>query len=131
MKTTLRTGFAAAILTSAIGGLTFFSSSDPHDIGVVRSPQWPLVRSQWLDLHGECAACGQKDNLNVHHIVPFHIDPTKELDPTNFITLCTDGPGHANCHLLFGHSGSFRSAGNAEVRRDATQFREMLQAVKF
>lgn len=104
---------------------------EPQVVGEPRSNQWPRVRAEYIKTHPECLACGQRDHLNVHHVVPFSVDPSKELDPENLVTLCTDGPGNCNCHLLFGHLGNFRSKGNPNVRRDAARFREMLKSVKF
>ena len=96
------------------------SASEP------RSPQWPAVRAKWLETHGECAACGQKDNLAVHHVIPFSVDASKELDPTNFLTLCTDGPGHMSCHLVIGHAGSYQCY-NEKAREDAANMRAMFE----
>jgi 5-methylcytosine-specific restriction enzyme A len=98
-----------------------FSAAAPEP----RSPQWPSVRAEHLKVHGECAACGQKDKLQVHHILPFHVHPEKELDPSNLITLCVDGVGHTNCHLMFGHAGNFKCH-NENVAEDAKRFRDML-----
>ena len=86
---------------------------------------WPKVRAEHLRTHPECAACGQKDMLQVHHIVPFHFDASKELDPKNLITLCVDGVGHTDCHLMFGHGGNFKCQ-NPKVVEDAKRFREMM-----
>lgn len=33
----------------------------------------------------------------MHHVVPVHVDGSKELDEGNLLTLC------AHCHLLVGH----------------------------
>ena len=104
-------------------GVLFTQPNSPHS--EARSPQWAKVRATHLELHGQCEACGQSDSLNVHHVVPFHNDPSKELDPDNLITLCTDGPGHMNCHLLFGHGGNFKCH-NPTVREDVKVVREIL-----
>ena len=82
-----------------------------------RSSKWPTVRKHFLETNPYCAACGHTSDLEVHHVVPFHEDPSKELDPSNLITLC-DRPGPKNHHLLIGHSGSFRKS-NPNVREDA------------
>lgn len=66
-----------------------------------RSAHWPAVRAAWLRDHPTCAACGGKDDLEVHHKIPFHLHPTMELDPTNFVTLC-ERAGRA-CHFRYGH----------------------------
>lgn len=92
-----------------------------------RSPRWPAIRQAWLRLHPECAACGQRDRVEVHHVDPVHVRPDRELDPTNLITLCEDGPGHTDCHLILGHCGHW-SAWNPTVRADADRFRLMLRS---
>lgn len=93
--------------------------------GAKRSSKWPAVRAAYLADHPVCAACGQADQLNVHHVVPFHFDRKLELDPSNLITLCTDGIGHTNCHLMIGHGGNYKCA-NPCVREDAARFNQML-----
>lgn len=82
-------------------------------LGVPRSPGWRSVRSKHLDQFSTCAACGRSKDLEVHHVVPFHIDRDKELEPSNLITLCGD-----NCHLTFGHLFDW-SSHNPAVREDA------------
>ncbi len=90
-----------------------------------RSNQWPTVRKQWLSTNPACAACGGLDHIEVHHITPFHIDQTLELNPTNFITLC-EKMG-SECHLKFGHTLSGSSSWrlfNPHVVEDALFFRK-------
>ena len=84
-----------------------------------RSSKWPKLRKAWLEKHPTCAACGVNKELIVHHRIPFHVDPLKELDETNLITLCgTQGLG---CHFYIGHSCSF-FAWNVDVEKDAAIF---------
>ena len=47
---------------------------------VPRSPQWRRVEQEHLAKEPFCRFCGTTDHLEVHHIVPFHVDPAKELD---------------------------------------------------
>jgi hypothetical protein len=75
--------------------------------GNKRSDKWPEVRKAFLKTHPTCAACGGNKKLEVHHMMPFHIDPSKELDPKNLITLCEE-KSH-NDHLIFGHLLDFKS----------------------
>ena len=82
-----------------------------------RSDKWPTVERHFLQANPTCAACGGKNRLNVHHCMPFHLDPTKELDPTNLITLCM---GEKECHLHIGHGGSFKQY-CPEVRQYAAE----------
>lgn len=85
--------------------------------GVKRSSHWPKARAAHIAKFPTCAVCAGHENLEVHHVEPFHVNPERELDPTNFITLC-EAPGH-NCHFLFGHFLSWRCF-NPAVRTDAT-----------
>lgn len=123
---------ATALLTAAHDqpAKTEKPKSAIHDHGEhatePRSPMWAKVRAEHLRTHPECAACGQTDSLQVHHIVPFSFDASKELDPKNLITLCVDGVGHTDCHLMFGHGGNFKCQ-NPKVVEDAKRFREMMK----
>lgn len=78
-----------------------------------RSPEWPNIRKQHLIKQPFCQACGSKKNLEVHHIEPFHVNPSRELDPNNLITLCGK-----NCHLVFGHLMDY-SSWNTRVVEDS------------
>jgi len=73
-----------------------------------RSREWSRVRAAHLVLHSECAVCGISSDLQVHHIKPFHLDPSLELDSDNLITLCTSKNWVFNCHFLVGHCSNFR-----------------------
>jgi 5-methylcytosine-specific restriction protein A len=78
-----------------------------RDVGISakRSSRWPTLEKHFKAAHPTCAACGSKKRLNVHHCMPFHLDPSLELDPNNLITLCM---GAKECHLRLGHGGSFK-----------------------
>jgi len=80
-----------------------------------RSNKWPKIRRYFLKNNPHCVVCGKKHFLDIHHIVPFHVDPSKELDLKNLITLCK------RCHLLFGHLGWWRSW-NENVKKDAKEW---------
>lgn len=62
-----------------------------------RSPKWTNVRKQHLIENNSCCGCGKKDKLEVHHIEPVHVNPNRELDPSNLVTLCK------SCHFTIGH----------------------------
>lgn len=55
-----------------------------------RSGKWTTVRNRFVEDHPVCEACGGDDDLNVHHIMPFHESPELELEASNLITLCRD-----------------------------------------
>lgn len=81
-----------------------------------RSPGWSKLRQQHIEQYPACAACGRSNKLEVHHIVPVHCDPSKELDLDNLITLC-DNP----CHLVFGHFMDYKSW-NINVVSDCNRY---------
>lgn len=87
----------------------------------IRSPQWSTVRKQHLKDNPYCAACGRNKKLEVHHIEPVHLNPDRELDPTNLLTLCDDP-----CHLLFGHLMDYKSW-NKDVTQDCDYYLDKIQ----
>lgn len=80
-----------------------------------RSPEWKKVRENFLKKNPTCAACGSSLNLQVHHKIPFHVNPLRELDESNLITLCMD---EKECHLEVGHGDSWKCY-NPKVEDDA------------
>lgn len=89
---------------------------DERSFGASRSSQWPKVRAAHLKANPACLACGRREKLEVHHCVPFHVDKSRELDPTNLVTLC-DTP----CHLVHGHYLSWTRF-NPAVRDDCARY---------
>jgi len=83
-----------------------------------RSSNWSEVRDKFLSLNPRCAACGGTEKLQVHHIVPFHVNETLELDEKNLITLCM---GKDECHLSIGHGDLWRCY-NPYVKEDAKKY---------
>ena len=100
---------------------------DPKTVGKVRSSEWARVRREFIKKHPECAACGSHllPNLQVHHRKPFHLFPELELDESNLIVLCEDGPGNTNCHILVGHGGRWADY-NPNVEADAAHQKQMI-----
>lgn len=85
----------------------------PKYLNTTRSPGWSKVRKDHLKHNNYCAACGSTRNLEVHHIEPVHLNPAKELDPSNLITLCDQ-----YCHFAIGHLMDYKSW-NKNVIKDA------------
>lgn len=83
-----------------------------------RSPQWTNVRRKFLKEHSRCVVCGSSQNLNVHHIKPYHLHPELELEKNNLITLCENYKKGIHCHLLVGHLGDYRKI-NPQCVEDA------------
>ena len=96
----------------------------PQDDLYGRSGKWPRVRAKHLEREPRCAACGKGDELEVHHIEPYHLDPSKELDDGNLITLCADP-----CHLVHGHLMSW-SRWNPSVREECRAYAAKVAAAK-
>ncbi len=123
----LRHSFSASIVIFILFSHTYMFKTITHHINLIRhalrdvgtdakrSDKWPTVEKHFRATNPTCAACGGSDRLNVHHCIPFHLDPAKELDPTNLITLCM---GEKECHLHIGHLGAF-SRWNPNVKEDA------------
>jgi hypothetical protein len=74
--------------------------------GNERSPMWASFRDRFIKGRA-CAVCGGKTKVEAHHIIPFSLDPTKELDEKNLIALC-EGKKNFSCHLIVGHGGDYR-----------------------
>lgn len=87
---------------------------------MARSSRWPIVRAAHLMREGECRCCLAVDDLEVHHIEPIHVNPARELDPTNLLTLCN------RCHLFAGHLGRWASW-NVDVRNDCMLWRAKIK----
>ena len=83
-----------------------------------RSDHWSTVRKHFIEANPTCAACGANEHLQVHHVIPFHIDEKMELDPTNFITLCMCDTPLQRCHFEVGHHGNWKNVVST-VREDA------------
>jgi hypothetical protein len=73
----------------------------PPKLSTPRSELWPKFRAGWIKNQPSCQVCDRTKKLEVHHIIPFHINPRLELDVTNLITLC-EHPA-ACCHYIVGH----------------------------
>jgi hypothetical protein len=77
-----------------------------------RHRDWPKERKKHLAKQPCCQVCSTLKDVEVHHKIPFHIDPFRELDPDNMITLCRVH------HLWWGHLGDWHSW-NVTVCEDA------------
>lgn len=97
----------------------FYSHLRERKKSKARSSKWDKVRDNFILKNNKCEACGGSINLQVHHIIPYHIEESKELDDQNLITLCM---GKYNCHLHIGHGGSFKYY-NPDVVRDSKRFK--------
>lgn len=99
--------------------------------GKKRSSKWRKVRQKHIEEFPVCYGCGTNKKLEVHHIVPFSLDPSLELVPENLVTLCDGGgrSGLKSCHYLFGHLGCWKSF-NPTVMIDARIWSDRLTAIR-
>ena len=81
-----------------------------------RSPKWSFIRKEHLKSNPCCAVCGSCVKPEVHHVIPVHIEPSKELEFDNLITLCDK-----YCHFIFGHLMNWKSY-NISIKEDAKIF---------
>lgn len=70
---------------------------------LTRSSSWRTVRKEHIQNFPYCAICRKKKGLEVHHIVPFHMDPSLELEPTNLVTFCRKH------HFIYGHIENWKA----------------------
>ena len=108
-----------------------YFKSEPLVVGAIRSSKWPTVRKHHLEKFPCCAACGNSNlkDLEVHHIIPFSVDATKELDPSNLITLCeASSKCGLKCHFFVGHKKSWVDF-NENVRQDSKDMKDLIDRI--
>jgi len=86
------------------------------------------AKRDYVQIHPECAICGCQKNLEVHHVIPVHIDLSLSTVFENFITLCD--ASNNGCHRWIGHFGNFKNLWNLDVRQYAVSSRLFLQKMK-
>ena len=93
--------------------------------GAKRSPKWNYKKKEFEQSNPkQCAVCGHT-KVALHHILPFHIDSSVELEDNNLIWLC-EGFMTRNHHFEFGHLQNWKSW-NEEVKLDAEIWRLKIQ----
>lgn len=86
--------------------------------------RWTALRKAHLKKEPECAACGRRGELEVHHIIPVAFDSDKQFDPNNLITLCA-----TPCHFVFGHFFCYHCY-NRDVRKVVADFKKIMRTKK-
>lgn len=85
--------------------------------GAGRSGRWPALRARHLAIEPDCQACGSRDDLEVHHVLPVGAGGDElPLARDALITLCHD------CHLVVAHAGNWKTY-RPDVRRLAAMLR--------
>jgi hypothetical protein len=100
----------------------------PPKLSAPRSKEWPAVRAEWIKHQPQCQVCGRTKKLEVHHMIPVHVDPDLELRATNLITLC-EHPS-ACCHYIVGHCALSWLNYDPNVVQNAKIIREMRLGAK-
>jgi len=67
-----------------------------------RSSDWRKLRNAYKEQNPVCIACGSEKKIEIHHIVPFGEDRTKEMDWENLSTFCK------RHHFSIGHMMSYK-----------------------
>ena len=129
-------GAAAGVCDSACR--EWVGKHEAHDFAAMgmdvhaeaRSGQWPAVQREHLRREPACVVCGHTgEGLIVHHRIPFHDAPERELDDGkdgtgtdgNLVTGC--GPqGRCDAHYWCFHAGNWRGH-NPHCREDAALMR--------
>ena len=86
-----------------------------------RSGSWPTLEKHYKADHPTCIYCDNPTE-QIHHVCPFHDDPSLELDDNNLAALCHEHHGE-NAHLGF-HYKSW----NPLIREEAALHRAMVAA---
>lgn len=77
--------------------------------------KWEEFERKYWEKHPDekyCHICGERKNVELHHIIPRHVAPDKIFDEDNLIPLCRA------CHFRWGHLCNWDDY-NPHVREDA------------
>ncbi len=129
-KAKTSTTVSSPLLKSSVPGIILHRLVAEQNCGSVlqgcaasTARRWISYRKVGLEKQDNCAVCGTKDNLEVHHITPQRRDPSRKDDPSNLITLC-DKHHRNNTHSIAHGHGNTMSA-NPFVRSDAVWLRSL------
>ncbi len=95
-------------------------------VSAERHKDWTRFRNEFVAGHPFCAACGKVRDLALHHLMPFHLFPSLELEPSNCLVLCEGKT--MNCHFVIGHGGKNWRAYNPAAVRLARAMCEMIDS---
>lgn len=86
--------------------------------------KWEEFERRYWEKHPDekyCHACGERRRVELHHIVPRHVDPSRIFDESNLIPLCR------SCHFRIGHLCDW-DLWNPYVVEDASRLLETIRA---
>lgn len=86
--------------------------------------EWEDYERRYYKTHSKiCMICGEKKNVDLHHILPRHICPLKIFDVTNLIPL------HRPCHFIWGHLLNWHDF-NPDVIKDSVELNKLIKIHK-
>lgn len=92
-----------------------------YPLGVSRSPEWPKTEREFKAAGNDsCIVCETKEDIEIHHVLVFHLNPADELNWKNLRTLCREH------HFEFGHLRSWKSWNVNVVEDSATWNKKIL-----
>ncbi len=81
----------------------------------VYPPGWSHVARAEIARQPYCSFCSSARKLQVHHVVPLHVDSSKGATPSNLMVLCQP------CHLYEAHCGDFQRFYDPAIRDRASR----------
>jgi len=90
------------------------------EMSALHDAEWQKTRNEAVKPC--CDMCGASDELQVHHVLPWHLYQELRHEYTNLVTLCQP------CHFRFGHGRNWQSY-NPDVRNLAETVRNSLTNV--
>lgn len=100
-------------------GIEPFPFGHPLCLTGRRAKEWAKLRNQFVLENPVCLVSGLRTNIEVHHAVPFHVNPGLELAWENLRTVSRP------YHFLVGHLCSW-SDYNPDFDADAAGWREKI-----
>jgi len=86
------------------------------------------AKRDYAIVHTECAICGSEKCIEVHHVIPVHININLATNYENFIALCDNN--NNGCHRWIGHFGDFKNKWNLNIRQYAIASRLFLSKME-
>ena len=94
--------------------------SHPHHYSTI-ADKWESFEHTYYKTHPKkCAACNERLHIDLHHIIPRHINPSLIFTESNLTPLC-------RCdHFRIGHHKNWDTY-NPNVTTDSKTFNKLLQ----
>lgn len=86
------------------------------------------AKKAYATIRPECAICGNPSNIEIHHVIPVHIDISLACNFDNFVAACDTG--NNGCHRWLCHFGDFKNKWNLDIRQYAIASRLFLEKMQ-